>query len=288
MTIPAFSSPRHILAFDSGIGGLGIVRAIRTLCPAASVSYLADTAVFPYGEQDDAFLTNRIVSLLSGAIQRLRPQAVVVACNTASTLALDALRAACPDMPFIGCVPPIRWAARTTKTHVIGLLATRATTKRPYLSTLQALYAPDCTLIAHAAPGLAACAERVFRGYTVPDDVIRAEINGLFTRDYSAELDTVGLGCTHYTFVLDQLRAVSPPGITWLDPAEAVARHTATILSTLPACARMTEPARAWFTTEPPDSAALIKALPAYGFNNITLWDAENAPSGLSATRHHA
>ncbi|WP_086653899.1 glutamate racemase [Acetobacter malorum] len=288
MTTPAFSSPRHILAFDSGIGGLGIVRAIRTLCPAASVSYLADTAVFPYGEQDDAFLTNRIVSLLSGAIQRLRPQAVVVACNTASTLALDALRAACPDMPFIGCVPPIRWAARITKTHVIGLLATRATTKRPYLSTLQALYAPDCTLIAHAAPGLAACAERAFRGYAVPDDVIRAEINGLFSRDCSAELDTVGLGCTHYTFVLDQLRAVSPPGITWLDPAEAVARHTATILSTLPACARMTEPARAWFTAEPPDSAALTKALPAYGFDNITLWDAENAPSGLSTTSHHA
>lgn len=288
MTIPAFSSPRHILAFDSGIGGLGIVRAIRTLCPAASVSYLADTAVFPYGEQDDAFLTNRIVSLLSDAIRRLCPQAVVVACNTASTLALDALRAACPEMPFIGCVPPIRWAARTTKTHVIGLLATRATTKRPYLSTLQALYAPDCTLISHAAPGLAACAERVFRGYTVPDEDIRAEINGLFTRDCSAELDTVGLGCTHYTFVLDQLRAVSPPGIIWLDPAEAVARHTATILRTLPECAPMPEPARAWFTAEPPDSTALIKALPTYGFDDIALWDESNAPSCLKAASHHA
>lgn len=288
MTTPAFSSPRHILAFDSGIGGLGIVRAIRTLCPAVSVSYLADTAVFPYGEQDDAFLTNRIVSLLSAAIQRLRPQAVVVACNTASTLALDALRLACPDVPFIGCVPPIRWAARTTKTHVIGLLATRATTKRPYLSKLQALYAPDCTLIAHAAPGLAACAERVFRGYAVPDAVIRAEINGLFTRDCSGQLDTVGLGCTHYTFVLDQLRAVSPPGITWLDPAEAVARHTATILSTQPDCAPMPEPARAWFTAEPPDSDALIKALPAYGFEDIALWDAESVPARLNATSHHA
>ncbi|GAN67530.1 glutamate racemase [Acetobacter orleanensis] len=273
MTRPAFSDPRHILAFDSGIGGLGIVRAIRALCPATSVSYLADTAVFPYGEQDDAFLTDRIVSLLSAAIQRLRPQAVVVACNTASTLALEALRAACPDMPFIGCVPPIRWAARTTKTHVIGLLATRATSTRPYLNRLQTLYAPDSTLIAHAAPGLAACAEKVFRGYAVPDEVIRAEIDGLFTRDCSAQLDTVGLGCTHYTFVLEQLRAVSPPGITWLDPAEAVARHTATILSTLPACPPLPEPARAWFTATPPDSAALIKALPPYGFDAITLWD---------------
>lgn len=274
MTSPSLPGPQHILAFDSGIGGLGIVRAIRALCPTTSISYLADTAVFPYGEQDDTFLTDRIVSLLSEAIRRLRPQAVVVACNTASTLALDALRVACPDMPFIGCVPPIRWAARITKTHVIGLLATRATSTRPYLSKLQALYAPDCTLIAHAAPGLAACAEQVFRGSAVPDDVIRAEINGLFTRDCSAQLDTVGLGCTHYTFLLDQLRAVAPPGITWLDPADAVARHTATILGTLPDAAPMPEPARAWFTAQPPDSAALIKALPAYGFDNIALWDA--------------
>nr|WP_298795051.1 aspartate/glutamate racemase family protein [uncultured Acetobacter sp.] len=274
MTSPTLPGPQHILAFDSGIGGLGIVRAIRALCPTTSISYLADTAVFPYGEQDDTFLTDRIVSLLSDAIRRLRPQAVVVACNTASTLALDALRVACPDMPFIGCVPPIRWAARTTKTHVIGLLATRATSTRPYLSKLQALYAPDCTLIAHAAPGLAACAEQVFRGSAVPDDVIRAEINGLFTRDCSTQLDTVGLGCTHYTFLLDQLRAVAPPGITWLDPADAVARHTATILGTLPDTAPMPEPARAWFTAQPPNSAALIKALPAYGFDNIALWDA--------------
>lgn len=278
MTRPAFSSPRHILAFDSGIGGLGIVRAIRTLSPAVSVSYLADTAVFPYGEQDDAFLTDRIVSLLSAAIRRLRPQAVVVACNTASTLALDALRASCPEMPFIGCVPPIRWAARTTRTHVIGLLATRATSTRPYLSRLQALYAPDCTLIAHAAPGLAACAEQVFRGHPLPDEVIRAEIDGLFTRDCSAQLDTVGLGCTHYTFLLDQLRAVSPPGITWLDPAEAVARHTATVLESLPDNIPAPEPARAWFTAEPPESSALVRALPAYGFDTIALWDTENAP----------
>lgn len=272
MTSPAFPLSHHVLAFDSGIGGLGIVRAIRTLCPAASISYLADTAVFPYGEQDDAFLTDRIVTLLSDAIKRLRPQAVVVACNTASTLALDALRAACPHIPFIGCVPPIRWAARTTKTHVIGLLATRATSTRPYLGRLQALYAPDCTLIAHAAPGLAACAEQVFRGHAVPDAVIKAEINGLFTRDCSAQLDTVGLGCTHYTFVLEQLRSVSPPGITWLDPAEAVARQTATILGTLPGNQPRPATTRAWFTATPPETAALIKALPAYGFHAIALW----------------
>ncbi|MFT8887090.1 MAG: glutamate racemase, partial [Acetobacter papayae] len=99
-------SPHHVLAFDSGIGGLGIVRALRAHAPAARVDYLADTAVFPYGEQEDQFLVNRIVTLIGEAITRHRPQVVVIACNTASTLALSALRAAYPATPFVGCVPP--------------------------------------------------------------------------------------------------------------------------------------------------------------------------------------
>ena len=230
---PALSAPYRVLAFDSGIGGLGIVRAIRALSPLIRVDYLADTAVFPYGEQDDALLTERIISLVAQAVARLRPQAVIIACNTASTLALDALRAACPAIPFIGCVPPIRWAARQTKTGVIGLLATSATIRRPYLTRLHALYAPQCTLIAHAAPRLAGYAEQVFRGHAVPDSAIYKDIEGLFKHPDSAQLDAIGIGCTHYTFMLDLLRRLTPPTITWLDPAGAVARHSCTVLQTL-------------------------------------------------------
>ncbi|MFT8663600.1 glutamate racemase [Acetobacter orientalis] len=280
MSSPAHPAPHRILAFDSGIGGLGIVRALRSLAPTLAIDYLADTAVFPYGEQQDDFLIDRIVALLSGAIRTLQPQAVVVACNTASTLALPALRAAWPDMPFIGCVPPIRWAARTTRTQVIGLLATRATIRRPYLNNLQALYAPDCTLIAHAAPGLAACAESLFRGEDVPDSTLAHEISGLFDRDTSHKLDTVGLGCTHYTFVLERLKALAPPHITWLDPAPAVARHTLTVLQScpthLPAAATHTAQ-QAFFTATPPNAAALRQRLPLFGFSDLTLW--QNTPS---------
>ena len=272
-TGPALAGPYRVLAFDSGIGGLGIVRAIRALSPLIKVEYLADTAVFPYGEQDDTLLTRRIVSLVSLAIARLRPQAVVIACNTASTLALDALRAACPAIPFIGCVPPIRWAARQTQTGVIGLLATRATIRRPYLSRLHTLYAPQCTLIAHAAPLLASYAEQVFRGYSVPDSAIYKDIEGLFQHPDSARLDAIGLGCTHYTFVLEQLRRLTPPTITWLDPAGAVARQTYTVLQNLPpmSCAA-TAPEQAWFTATPAETQALAAHLPAFGFEGVNLW----------------
>ena len=270
---PALSGPRHILAFDSGIGGLGIVRAIQALAPDICIDYLADTAIFPYGEQDDDFLIERIVSLLSQAIRRLQPQVVVVACNTASTLALEALRAAWPDMPFVGCVPPIRWAARITQTKVIGLLATRATVRRPYLSRLHALYAPECTLIAHAAPGLAGCAELAFRGQDVSDSTLLREIEGLFVHPDSNRLDVVGLGCTHYTFVLDRLRALSPPGLTWLDPAPAVARHTCNLLAHLPQKAHA-HPC-AWFTALP-DDQALFTHLKPYRFSAAALWEGVN------------
>lgn len=273
-TDPALSGPYRVLAFDSGIGGLGIVRAIRSLSPHIHVDYLADTAVFPYGEQDDALLIERIITLISQAITRLRPQAVIIACNTASTLALDALRAACPSTPFIGCVPPIRWAARQTQTGVIGLLATRATIRRPYLTRLHALYAPECTLIAHAAPRLASYAEQVFRGRSVPDNAIREEIEGLFTHPDSNRLDAIGLGCTHYTFMLDLLRRLAPPTITWLDPAGAVARHSCTVLQSLPPNKEDGRtPARAWFTACPQDADALTEHLPAYGFDGINLWE---------------
>ena len=274
-------SPHHVLAFDSGIGGLGIVRALRTHAPAARVDYLADTAVFPYGEQEDQFLVNRIVTLIGEAITRHCPQVVVIACNTASTLALSALRTAYPATPFVGCVPPIRWAARQTKTGVIGLLATRATIRRPYLTELHAQYAPRCTLLAHAAPLLAGYAERLFREETVPDQLIEQEISGLFASPAAAELDAIGLGCTHYTFVLERLRALTPPHIAWLDPADAVARHTCTLLQTLPAAPPAPpSPAHAWFTAMPENPAALAAHLPPFGYDEIEVW---SAPAPLDA-----
>lgn len=276
-------TPYHVLAFDSGIGGLGIVRALRAHAPSARVDYLADTAVFPYGEQEDRFLVTRIVTLMGEAIARHRPQVVIIACNTASTLALSALRTAYPATPFVGCVPPIRWAARQTRSGVIGLLATRATIRRPYLNDLHAQYAPHCTLLAHAAPLLAGYAERLFRGEAVPDPLIKQEINGLFASPASSRLDAIGLGCTHYTFVLERLRALTPPDIAWLDPADAVARHACTLLQTLPPAPQTKphSPAHAWFTAMPDSPEALTAHLPPFGYEKIEIWPAPASAEAL-------
>src|SRR5208283_2039663 len=130
------------LVFDSGIGGLGVAQQIRRLAPGQELIYLADNGFFPYGEKPDEVLLPHIVGLIGQAIAALAPQAVVVACNTASTIALPALRAAYGSLPVIGCVPPVKPAAAASASKVIGVLATAATVRRPYLSGLIETFAP--------------------------------------------------------------------------------------------------------------------------------------------------
>ncbi|ACI49857.1 glutamate racemase [Gluconacetobacter diazotrophicus PA1 5] len=268
---------RRILAFDSGIGGFGIVRALRTRLPGVSLDYLADNAVYPYGEQPDTDLIRRIVALIGQAIDALDPDLVVIACNTASTLALPALRERYA-LPFVGCVPPIKWAAELSRTRTIGLLATRATVRRPYLGDLQRRYAPDCTLLAHGARGLADLAECAFRGHAIATDAIDRELDALFGQPGGAAIDVVGIGCTHYTFLMDRLRAASPPGTIWLDPAEAVARQAATVLGPL-GTAAPARPARAFFTAAPAEPERLAAAIAPLGYGAPVLF--ENVAQGL-------
>jgi len=261
----------RLLAFDSGIGGLSVVGALRAALPATPIDYLADTALFPYGEVPDEILTPRILSLIGAALERLRPDVVVVACNTASTVALAALRARY-DIPFVGCVPPIKWAASLSRTRHIGLLATAATVRRPYLRDLQARFAPDCTLVAHGARGLADLAEAAFRGDPVDDGAIAAELGQLFGQPGGEQVDVVGLGCTHYPFLLDRLRALGPPDLVWLDPAPAVARQTATVLAATAGGADAGGAGSAWFTSVPAQEARLLPRLARFGFDAIRLF----------------
>lgn len=224
----------RILAFDSGIGGLGVVQSLRQQLSRngieAIIDYLADNAVFPYGEQPDDRLIQRIVTIIGQAIHKLQPDLIVIACNTASTIALDTLRKTYPFIPFVGCVPPIRWAARLSKTRYIGLLATRATIRRPYLQDLQKQYAADCKLIAYGSPNLARIAEQFYRGETTDLKAIAIELAALFHIPESEHIDTICLGCTHYTFIMDALKNLSSSNIQWLDPAPAVAKHAIDLL----------------------------------------------------------
>jgi glutamate racemase len=277
----------RLLAFDSGIGGLSIVGALRRAAPDLAIDYLADNAVYPYGELADDTLVARLGALLEGAIAELRPDAVVIACNTASTVALEAMRARFA-LPFVGCVPPIKWAASLSRSRTIGLLATSATVRRPYLRDLQARFAPDCRLIAHGARGLADIAELAFRGRPIDRDAIARELDGLFGQPGGAAIDAVGIGCTHYSVLLETLRALSPPGIAWLDPADAVARQAIAVLDGLArggAATRMSE--RAWFTADPPDRERLVDRLAGFGFQGIEIAAAPvDAAWNVAAERH--
>ncbi len=263
----------HLLAFDSGIGGYGIVGCLRARLARARITMLADNAFYPYGEIGDAALIGRIELLLGRAIERLRPDLVVIACNTASTVALASLRARF-DLPFVGCVPPIKWAATISRTRHIGLLATAATVRRPYLQDLAQRFAADCRLIAHGARGLADLAEAAFRGIPPDRASIRRELDGLFGQPGGERIDTVCIGCTHYSFLIEALRAESPSGVLWLDPAAAVARRTESVLAGLglPECRE--GGGEALFTAPPLAARELRSSLARFGYEGISLFTA--------------
>jgi len=245
------------LVFDSGIGGLGVVAQLRALAPHRPLTYLADNGFFPYGEKTDAVLVPRIVELLGCAIDFFKPQALVIACNTASTIALPSLRAAY-SLPIIGCVPPIKPAAAASVSKTIGVLATAATVRRPYLSDLIERFAPDCRVLSLGTPTLAELAEQKFRGATVD---VGPAIAPLFAQTGGAAIDAIALGCTHYSFLVPEFLTLHP-GISWFDPALPVARQTLKITAELPVDENTKDQA-AYFT-----GAKISPALLApYGFS---------------------
>jgi glutamate racemase len=211
-----------LLVFDSGIGGLGVVGEIRRIAPGVGVDYLADDGFYPYGEKPDDVLTARILAVVGAGIRVCRPAAVVVACNTASTIALGALRAAF-DVPIVGCVPAVKPAAAASVTRHIGLLATAATVRRDYVRALSARFAGDCVVHSLGSPVLADLAEGKFRGRAVDLGVLKGAVGTLFEGE-GAAIDAVAIGCTHYTFLLPELAGLWP-GVGWFDPAGAVARQ---------------------------------------------------------------
>ena len=222
----------NILLFDSGMGGLTVARAVRDSLPSAHLVYAADNAAFPYGAWQEAELVQRIVTVLGRLIVRVRPDIAVIACNTASTLALQALREAY-SLPFVGTVPAIKPAAAQTKTNVIGVLATPGTVSREYTQSLIHTYAFHCKVILHGAKRLAEMAEHKLKGYPVDMEELRAEVAPVFRTRVGKRTDVVVLGCTHYPLLVKEIAEVAPWPVTYLDPAPAIARRVSDVLKTL-------------------------------------------------------
>lgn len=217
---------RPILFFDSGVGGLSVVAATQVLLPKAPIIYVADSAGFPYGTKSEAEIAARVPALLGRLVERFAPRLLVIACNTASTIALAAVRAAL-DVPVVGTVPAIKPAAAMSRTRVIGVLGTDATVRQPYVDNLAARFASDCIVLRHGSAALVELAEAKLRGS--PRDIAdyRAAIAGLFDQPDGDRIDVVVNACTHFPLVVDELRAAAPHPVTFVDGAEGIARRIA-------------------------------------------------------------
>ena len=214
-----------ILFFDSGVGGLSVLEPTRELLPNAPIVYAADSAGFPYGKRSEAEIASRVPALLGRLVERFRPRLAVIACNTASTIALDHVRAAL-DLPVVGTVPAIKPAAEISKSRVIGVLGTEATVRQPYVDDLAARFAADCTIIRHGSPELVELAEAKLAGEDITVDRVRAATQPMFDAPGGDRIDTVVLACTHFPLLGDELRAAFPD-VTYVDGGAGIARRIA-------------------------------------------------------------
>lgn len=221
---------RPVLMFDSGVGGLTVLREARVLMPDRRFVYVADDAAFPYGAWEEIALRDHIVSLFGRLLDRYRPELSVIACNTASTIVIDDLRRAFPEHPFVGTVPAIKPAAERTASGLVSVLATPGTVKRQYTRDLIHQWATKCHVRLVGSDRLAGLSETYMREGFVDEEAVREEIAPCFIEQDGRRTDIVVLACTHYPFLANRMRKTAPWPVDWLDPAEAIARRALSLL----------------------------------------------------------
>lgn len=267
MQSPAPDAP--ILFFDSGLGGLTVLGPTRALLPTAPIVYAADYAGLPYGQKSEVELAARVPALLGRLVERYQPRLAVIACNTASTIALSHVRAAL-DLPIVGTVPAIKPAAEITRTGVIGVLGTEATVRQPYVDDLSAKFADGKAVLRHGSPGLVTGAEAKLRGEAIDPAVIARAVAGLRDQPGGADMDVIVLACTHFPLLQDELQAAVGPDVRLIDGAAGIARRIAhlTVGQAWPTDA---SPGVAVFTRSPDRPPPPLAALAPYGIDRIEL-----------------
>ncbi len=253
-----------ILVFDSGLGGLTVLREARAARPDARFVYIADDAGFPYGDLGETVLISRIIDVLSNAIAEHKPDLIVIACNTASTLALPELRKRFA-VPFVGTVPAIKPACAQSASKLVSVLGTQATVAREYTRALIREFADGCNVHLVGSLRLASFAEAEIAGDPQSDAAIKQEIVGCFVENADSRTDTIVLACTHYPLLLHRFRANAPWPVTWFDPAPAIARRVADLVGDR-APSGPPPPPRISFTSGRVPASRLGTALGGYGF----------------------
>lgn len=226
-------SQSPIGVFDSGVGGLSVLRAIRRQLPHEPLIYLADQAHVPYGprslEQVRAFAETITRFLLArGTSRRSAPGAklIVIACNAASAAALQYLRKTFPNTPFVGMEPAVKPAAEHTQSGVVGVLATPATFQSALYASVLERFADGVTVLKHTCPGLVAQIESGRLDTPETRDILENALHPMLEKG----IDTVVMGCTHYPFVIPLIQAITGPEVRVIDPAPAVARQVGRVL----------------------------------------------------------
>ena len=259
----------RVLVFDSGMGGLTVAREISQIAPALKVDYAADTGFFPYGDKSDEALRARLPEVAAALVREARPDVFVIACNTASTLALEEVRARL-DIPVVGTVPAIKPAASLTRTGVIGLLATPGTIRRAYTAKLIEDFASEITVILHGSVELVRLTEAFAAGEDHDAGGFTTALAPIFEAKDGNLVDTIVLACTHFPLVRAQLAAAAPDGVTFVDSGAAIARQTLRILGNVSQGDRTEDPnGRLFITDEGGHHERLVKVCARFGFARV-------------------
>ncbi|OSN08110.1 glutamate racemase [Lonsdalea iberica] len=220
--VPSISERPTVLILDSGVGGLSVYDEVRKLLPDLHYIYAFDNEAFPYGEKPEQFVIQRVLAIVEAVQQRHPLSMVIVACNTASTISLPALRARF-SFPVVGVVPAVKPAAKLTRNGVVGLLATRGTVQRTYTHELIARFANDCKILLLGSSELVELGEAKLRGESVSTEALLRILKPWL--ELSEPPDTVVLGCTHFPLLSNELLQVLPDGTRLVDSGAAIARR---------------------------------------------------------------
>lgn len=212
--------------FDSGLGGLSVLRCLLAALPRESFVYVADSARAPYGDRPVAQVLEYSREIVEGLVGGEGCKAVVIACNTATAAAAKRLRAERPRTPIIGMEPAVKPAAAATRSGVIGVMATAGTIASAKYATLLSAYGEGARVIEDPCPGLV----RLIEDGHLGGEVLRARLREIVAPMVDAGADVIVLGCTHFPLVIEEIRALAGPGVEVIDPAPAVARQVARVL----------------------------------------------------------
>ena len=222
-------SSAPIGVFDSGVGGLSVLRALQAELPDERFIYVADSGHAPYGDRDDTHVLARSHRIAEFLTAQHQIKLLVVACNTATAAAIRTLRERHPQLPLVGIEPAIKPAASHSQTRLIAVLATRATLNSEKFQVLQSQISRDARIILQPCDGLAHAIER--NDHAAIESLCATYMGQLGPFGTDAEsIDSVVLGCTHYPFVLPTLALISGPQVQYFDAGTPVARHTRTLL----------------------------------------------------------